>query len=70
MDKRVANAEAVIGRVKGGAAFWALLIGEVAIVLCAIFTKIAFLWYNVIGAVMVVIFGVLISKLDPSEPTI
>ena len=29
-----------------------------------IFTKIAFLWYNVIGAVVVVIFGVLISKLN------
>jgi Na+/proline symporter len=51
-------------KVRGGAAFWALLIGEATIVACAIFTKIAFLWYNVIGAVVVVIFGVLISKLD------
>jgi SSS family transporter len=51
-------------RVQGGAAFWALLIGEATIVACAIFTKIAFLWYNVIGAVVVVIFGVLISRLN------
>jgi solute:Na+ symporter, SSS family len=54
-------------RVQGGAAFWALLIGEAAIVACAIFTKIAFLWYNVIGAVVVVVFGVLISKLSPRD---
>ena len=54
-------------RVQGGAAFWALLIGEATIVACAIFTKIAFLWYNVIGAIVVVIFGVLISKLDRRE---
>jgi Na+/proline symporter len=53
--------------VKGGAAFWALLVGEATIVLCAIFTKIAFLWYNVIGAVVVVIFGILISKLTHRE---
>jgi len=51
--------------VRGGAAFWALLIGEATIVACALFTKVAFLWYNVIGAVVVVIFGVLISKLAP-----
>ena len=50
--------------VQGGAAFWALLIGEATIVACALFTKIAFLWYNVIGAIVVVIFGLLISQLD------
>ncbi len=54
--------------VRGGAAFWALLIGEATIVFCAIFTKIAFLWYNVIGAVVVVVFGVLISILSPTQP--
>jgi len=56
-------------QVKGGAAFWALLIGEATIVGCAIFTKIAFLWYNVIGAVVVVLFGILISKLTRHHPT-
>ncbi len=54
-------------RVQGGAAFWALLIGEATIVACAIFTRIAFLWYNVIGAVVVVIFGVLLSRLNQRE---
>ena len=55
-------------RVQGGAAFWAMLIGEATIVACAIFTKIAFLWFNVIGAVVVVVFGLLISKMNPREP--
>jgi SSS family solute:Na+ symporter len=56
-----------VKRVQGGAAFWALLIGEATIVACAIFTKIAFLWYNVIGAVVVVIFGVLFSALTKRD---
>jgi Na+/proline symporter len=49
-------------RVKGGAAFWALLIGEATVIAIGRFTNIAFLWYNVIGAVVVVLFGVLISR--------
>ena len=51
-------------RVQGGSAFWALLAGEASIVACALFTKIAFLWYNVIGAVVVVVFGLLIAGLN------
>jgi SSS family transporter len=50
-------------RVQGGAAFWAMLIAEAVVVACANFTKIAYLWYNVIGAVVVVFFGVVISHL-------
>jgi Na+/proline symporter len=56
-------------RVVGGAAFWALLIGEATVVACGLFTKIAFLWYNVIGAVVVVVFGILISKLSRAVDT-
>ena len=48
-------------RVGGTAAFWAMLLGEATIIACATFTKVAFLWYNVIGAVAVVVFGVLIT---------
>jgi Na+/proline symporter len=48
-------------RVRGSAAFWAMLIAEAAIVACAVFTDIAFLWYNVIGAVIVVIFGLFLA---------
>ncbi len=53
-------------RVGGTAAFWGMLLGEGVIIACAVFTNVAFLWYNVIGAVAVVVFGVLISML-PSE---
>ena len=49
-------------RVKGGSAFWALLIGEATVIAIGRLTNIAFLWYNVIGAVVVVLFGVLISR--------
>ena len=48
-------------RVQGSAAFWAMLAGECAIVSCALFTKVAFLWYNVIGTLAVVICGILFS---------
>ena len=44
-------------RVRGSAAFWAMLTGEAAIVACSLFTHIAFLWFNVIGTVVVVIAG-------------
>ncbi|MEP6715611.1 MAG: sodium:solute symporter [Terriglobia bacterium] len=55
-------------RVQGGAAFWAMLVGEAAIVACALLTKIAFLWYNVIGALVVVVFGLLFSLLSEPRP--
>jgi Na+/proline symporter len=50
-------------RVQGDAAFWAMLAGEAAILACFLFTHIAFLWYNVIGAVVVVITGIIISTI-------
>ena len=55
-------------RVGGTAAFWAMLLGEATIIACATFTKVAFLWYNVIGAVAVVVFGVLLSLGQPDAP--
>jgi len=49
-------------RVNARGAFWGVLAGE-AVVLACFFTKVpvAFLWYNVIGCVVVVATGVLIS---------
>jgi Na+/proline symporter len=41
-------------KVKGTAAFTGMLVGEAAILSAAAFTGISFLWYNVIGAVVVV----------------
>ena len=54
-------------RVRGGSAFWAMLIAEVAIIALAIFTKIAFLWYNVIGTLIVILLGVAISAFRRTE---
>jgi len=56
--------------VKGSAAFWAMLAGEALIVVIALFTHVAFLWYNVIGAVAVVLAGLLFSLFSakPAAP--
>ncbi len=48
-------------RVRGSAAFWAMLTGEGVIVGCSIFTHIAYLWFNVIGTFAVVIAGLVFS---------
>jgi Na+/proline symporter len=48
-------------QVRGSAAFWAMVTGEAAVVTCALFTNIAFLWYNVIGTAVVVVTGILLA---------
>jgi Na+/proline symporter len=45
----------------GTAAFIGVLAGEAAIFAAALFTQVSFLWYNVIGAVVVVAVGLAIS---------
>ena len=55
--------------VRGSAAFWAMLVGEAAVVACARFTNIAFLWYNVIGTIVVVVAGLLLAPLFPARVT-
>lgn len=45
-------------------AFWGLLTGMAAVAAVASFTNIAFLWHNIVGAVTVVVVGLLISALD------
>jgi hypothetical protein len=49
-------------RVNGTAAFAAVLTGEAAIFAALAFTNIFFLWYNVIGAVVTVLAGILLSR--------
>jgi Na+(H+)/acetate symporter ActP len=46
-------------RVSGTGAFWGMILGEVAIFSAFFFTNISFLWYNVIGAIVVVVTGLL-----------
>jgi SSS family transporter len=48
-------------------AFIGVLAGEAAIFSAFFFTKISFLWYNVIGCVVVIAVAVLISQFSPSE---
>ena len=55
-------------RVRGSAAFWAMLTGEAAIVACSLFTHIAFLWFNVIGTGVVVIAGLAFSWGSDDHP--
>jgi SSS family solute:Na+ symporter len=54
-----------VKRVDGTAAFIGVLAGETAIFAAAGFTSIAWLWYNVIGALVVVLVGWAISMTKP-----
>jgi Na+/proline symporter len=51
-------------RVSGNGAFLGVLAGEAAIFTSAWLTGISFLWYNVIGCVVVVTTGVAVSRLE------
>ncbi len=53
-------------RVRGTAAFYGVLAGEAAILATASLTQISFLWYNVIGCLVVVAVGLAISALRPT----
>jgi len=48
-------------------AFVGVLAGEAAIFAAFVFTKISFLWYNVIGCLVVIAVGVLVSQLSLGE---
>ncbi len=56
-------------RVGGDGAFWGMLAGETAILCTARFTRISFLWYNVIGAVVVIATALLITAFG-KQPTL
>ena len=53
--------------VRGTAAFWGVLAGEAAIFSVAEFTSISFLWYNVVGCIVVVAVGLLVTTVQ-SKP--
>jgi len=44
-------------------AFFGVLAGEAAIFSAFLFTKISFLWYNVVGCLVVIVAGVIVSRL-------
>ncbi|MBI5835981.1 MAG: sodium:solute symporter [Candidatus Eisenbacteria bacterium] len=52
-----------VKRVGGTAVFWAALAAEAAVILCFRFTKISWLWYNVVGCLLVIGLGVVVQTL-------
>ncbi|MGR6086629.1 MAG: sodium:solute symporter [Arcticibacter sp.] len=50
-----------IKRVNGHAVFMAALVAEAGVIGCYMFTDISFLWYNLVGCVLVIGIGLLIS---------
>ena len=58
-----------VKRVRGGTAFYAALAAEAGVLLCFRFTRISFLWYNLIGCLAVVILAYGLSLFDTSAPS-
>lgn len=54
-------------KVKGTAAFIGMLAAEAAIFSAFLFTSISFLWYNVIGCVVVIVAALAVTALAPAE---
>jgi hypothetical protein len=54
-------------RVGSNAAFWGVIAGQAAVFAAAWFTPVAFLWYNVIGPVVVIGVALGISRLGPRK---
>jgi SSS family solute:Na+ symporter len=50
-------------RVRGTSAFVGAIVGEIAVLYCFFFTQIAYLWFNVVGALVVVGAALLINPL-------
>ncbi|MBC5993468.1 sodium:solute symporter [Pontibacter cellulosilyticus] len=50
-------------RIKGNAVFFAAILAEAVVLYCYYFTEIAFLWFNVIGCVCVIVFGFVLQGL-------
>src|SRR5262249_19010971 len=48
-------------RVGGSAVFWAAIAGEAVVIACFAATRISFLWYNLIGCVVVMAVGLALS---------
>jgi Na+/proline symporter len=60
---------AALKSVTGNGAFFGVISGELAIFAAAAFTKISFLWYNVIGCLVVIAVGVGLSALERAPAT-
>jgi Na+/proline symporter len=54
--------------VRGAAAFYAAIFAEVGVLLCFFYTDISFLWYNVVGCVLVIGFAIPINQFLQRKP--
>jgi Na+/proline symporter len=54
-------------RVNGTATFIAAIVAEAVVVACFVLTKISFLWYNVIGCIVVIGVGVVLTGIMGSR---
>jgi SSS family transporter len=59
----------VVKRARARGAFFGLLFGIASVWVASNYTKIEFLWFNVVGCLVTVIAGYLISLTDRNEPT-
>jgi SSS family transporter len=57
-----------VKRVGGTAMLWGALIAEAAVVLCSLYTEMAWLWWNVVGCVVGVTAALLAQAVMPSKP--
>ncbi|MDM7920879.1 MAG: hypothetical protein QUS14_01155 [Pyrinomonadaceae bacterium] len=58
-----------VKRARARGAFFGLLFGITSVWIASYYTQIEFLWFNVVGCVVTVVAGYLISLTDRSEPT-
>jgi Na+(H+)/acetate symporter ActP len=54
-------------KVGGNAVFYAALLAECGVIICFLFTSISFLWYNVVGCLLVILFSAPIECLLKSK---
>ena len=54
-------------RISGTATFVAAVIAEIAVISCYLFTEISFLWYNLVGCVLVVFFAAVLQLFLPPK---
>jgi len=52
-------------KINGNATFYAALIAEMVVLYCYLFTSIPFLWYNVIGCLLVIILATVLTIFLP-----
>src|SRR5262245_42776246 len=55
-------------RASARGAFYGLIAGMVTVFLVSVYTSVAFLWYNVVGALTVFVTGLLVTALVPGRP--